>query len=232
MDENCAAGDDAGYEFVWAVYDVLLLDSFAEGNRGGNRFLNETIEFGDVIPWTYLFAGEFLGIADDAFVQYLDAIDEALGISAWAAGHWEEVFADVIDLKEESAISIIEILEEMFGLEEPYLWDGHELIEEELSIHADEPWDNHELLEEYLGSADEAMNGIGLDVADGFGLEETGYGFWVEMFIENSSFTDGLLTQHWRYETIFGVVVSSWQVGPVEQTGTDGDHTGDNPWGA
>jgi len=159
-------------------------------------------------------------------------IDDAIDVYDWVDGFWEEVFTDVIEATDETAISVIETLEEMFGLEEPYLWDGHELIEEELSIDADEPWDNHELLEEYVGSADEAMNGIGLDIADGFGLEETGYGFWVELFIESHAFTDSILTQHWRYETMFGIVVSSWQVGLVEQTGTDGDHTGDNPWGA
>jgi hypothetical protein len=232
VDETFAARDDTGYEFVWAIYDSLVLESFTEGNRGGNRFLNETIEFEDVIPWTYLFAGEFIGFEEAVSIQFLDTIDEAIDVYDWADGFWEEVFTDAIEVTDETAISIIEILEEMFGLEEPYLWDGHELIEEELSIDADEPWDNHEILEEYLGSADEAMNGIGLDIADGFGLEETGYGFWVELFRDGTAIVDSILTQHWRYETMFGMVVSSWQVAPVEQAGTDGNHTGDNPWGA
>jgi hypothetical protein len=28
------------------------------------------------------------------------------------------------------------------------------------------------------------------------------------------------------------LVITSWQVNPIEQEGTDGDHTGENPWGA
>lgn len=232
LNETFDAADDPTFEYVWALYDSLVMESLSEGNRGGNRFLNETIEFEDVIPWTYMFAGEFIGFAEAVSIQFLDTIDEALDVYDWADGFWEEVFLDAIELTDETAISIIETLEEMFGLEEPYLWDGHELIEEELSIDADEPWDNHELLEEYLGSVDEVMNGIGLDVADGFGLEEAGYGFWVELFNDGPALADSILTQHWRYETMFGMVVNSWQVAPVEQAGTDGSHTGDNPWGA
>ena len=33
-------------------------------------------------------------------------------------------------------------------------------------------------------------------------------------------------------EIIFGMVLDSWQVDPIEQYGNDGSHTGDNPWGA
>jgi hypothetical protein len=121
----------------------------------------------------------------------------------------------------------------MFGLEEPYLWDNHELIEDEIAIDADEPWDNHELLEEYLYPDDFTQNGVGLIAEDVMGIAEDHHdGYWVELSMGSTTIVDSVLTQHWRYETMFGMVINSWEVAPIEQTGSDGDHTGDNPWGA
>jgi hypothetical protein len=231
--DSFEAGDDPTYEYVYFVAETFGIASLTEGNRAGNRFLNETIEFEDVIPWTYMFAGEFVGFDEAVSIQFLDTIHEALDVYDWADGFWEEVFLDAIELTEETAISIIETLEEAFGLEEPYLWDGHELIEDEFAIDADEPWDNHELAEEYLYPDDEVAQGVGLKVEDVIGIAEDHHdGWWVDLPTDYTMIADSVLTQHWRYETMFGMVVSSWQEAPIEQTGNDGSHTGDNPWGA
>ena len=77
------------------------------------------------------------------------------------------------------------------------------------------------------------MQGIGLNIEDGFGVQEEHFdGYLVELLGDPLDVTDSVLTQQWRYERIFGVVISSLQVDPVEQAGQDGYHTGDNPWGA
>ncbi len=225
--------DDPSYQYGWAVFDGFVLESLTEGNRGGNRFLNEVLEFGDVIPWTYLFAGEFVGFAEAVFVQYIDLIDETLDSADWADGFWEELFTDAFGATDWSDISFIMTLEETFGLEEPYLWDNHELIEDEFAIDADEPWDNHELIEEYLYPDDFTQNGVGLIAEDELGIAEDHHdGYWVELFTDYTLFSDYVNTQHWRYEILFGYVVSSAQVAPIEQVGNDGNHTGDNPWGS
>jgi hypothetical protein len=120
----------------------------------------------------------------------------------------------------------------MFGLEEPYLWNGHEDVEETLVINVTHVWDNHELMEEYLCPDDSAFQGIGLDIADGFGLAEDHHnGRFVGFFSEGLGIAPSVLTQHWRYERFFGIVINSWKIEPIEQAGQDGDHTGDNPWG-
>jgi hypothetical protein len=77
------------------------------------------------------------------------------------------------------------------------------------------------------------MNGVGLIAEDEFEIAEDHHdGYWVETFGDYILFADYVYTQHWRYETMFGMVVNSWQVAPIEQTGNDGNHTGDNPWGS
>jgi hypothetical protein len=233
VDDRFDAAADPTLEYVWAFYESLVFESLTEGNRGVNRFLNETLEFSEYLPYTVLFAGEFVGFADEIFVQYIDLIDELLDAADWADGFWEELFTDTLEATDETAIAFLMALEETFGLEEPYLWDNHELIEDEFAIDADEPWDNHELLEEYLYPDDEVVQGVGLIAEDEFSIAEDPHdGFWVELFGDYTLFADYVYTQHWRYETMFGMVVNSWQVAPVEQTGNDGDHTGDNPWGS
>ena len=233
VDDRFDAAGDPTLEYVWAFYDALVLESFTEGNRGGNRFLNETLEFSEYLPYTILFASEFIDFVEDVFFQYVDTIAETLDTADWADGYWEELFTDTLEATDDSAIAFLATLEEMFGLEEPYLWDNHELIEDEIAIDADEPWDNHELLEEYLYPDDFTQNGVGLIAEDVMGIAEDHHdGYWVELSMGSTTIVDSVLTQHWRYETMFGMVINSWQVAPIEQTGSDGDHTGDNPWGA
>jgi hypothetical protein len=53
----------------------------------------------------------------------------------------------------------------------------------------------------------------------------------VGFFSEGLGIAPSVLTQHWRYERFFGIVINSWKIEPIEQAGQDGDHTGDNPWG-
>lgn len=230
--EALAAVDDHGYEYVWALYESLGFNEYSEGNRVGKRFINEVLEFSEYLPYTIMFAGEFIGFAEDIYVQYIDKINEAMDIADWADGFWEELFTDTFEATDWSGASFIMTLEETFGLEEPYLWDGHEDVEETLEINVTYVWDNHELMEEYLYPDDELSHGVGLNAEDGFGIAEEHHdGQWVESFPENACFEDHILTQHWRYETLFGYIISSWQVEPVEQESDDGDHTGDDTWG-
>ena len=87
-------------------------------------------------------------------------------------------------------------------------------------------------MEEYLYPDDGVSQGIGLDVADEIDMAEDHHdGWWVDQPPEQFSLADSVLTQHWRYERIFGLVITSWQVDPIEQEGTDGDHTGREPVG-
>jgi len=231
--DSIGAADAPSYEFVWVVAETF---GFTDGNgviRAGNRFLNETIEFSEYLPYTILFAGESIGISEAIFVQYIDLINETIDAADWADGFWEELFEDTFGATDYSEIAFILTLEEMFGLEEPYLWDNHELIEDEFAINADEPWDNHELVEEYLYPDDEVAQGVGLIAEDEIGISEDHFdGWWVELFTDYTLLADSVLTQHWRYDTVFGIVLDSWQVDPIEQYGNDGSHTGDNPWGA
>jgi hypothetical protein len=233
VDDRFDSADDPTFQYTWAFFEAIAFESLTEGNRGGNRFLNETLEFSEYLPYTILFAFDAIGFAEDVFVQYIDALDETLDLADWADGFWEELLTDALELTDESAIAFIAILEETFGLEEPYLWDNHELIEDEFSITPNEPWDNHELIEEYLDVDDYAQNGVGLVAEETIGIVEDHHnGNWVEQAVDTTMIVDSILTQHWRYELMFGMVVNSWQEAPVEQAGNDGNHTGDNPWGA
>ena len=94
-------------------------------------------------------------------------------------------------------------------------------------------WDNHELMEEYLYPDDEVAQGVGLYAESSFELTEDHFDGWlVEECRGPLALVETLLTQHWRYERFFGIVLASWQVAPVEQVAaTDGNHDGDNPWG-
>ena len=221
------------YEYVWKLEDTLMPAEFIDLNRGCNRFLNEVIEFAEYVPYTILFANSPIYFTDAVFIQFIDAIDELIDLSDWNDGFWEELTLDGLTIEDLADAAFVLSLEDTFGLEEPYVWDNHELVEDGFSIDADEPWDNHEICEEYLHPDDATQNGVGLDVDDSLGIVETHFdGNWVEQKDENIGFAEILLTQHWRYEKMFGMVMNSWQVDPIEQYGNDGNHTGDNPWGA
>jgi hypothetical protein len=233
ISESMGAADDPSYQYVWAVYETLGFGESSEGSRSGNRFLNETLEFSEYLPYTILFLNEALGFLEDVFVQYIDLIDETFNAVDWSSGFWEEVFTDTFAAKDSSDASFILTLEETFGLEEPYLWNGHEDVQETLAIDVSYVWDNHELVAEYLYPDDEVAQGIGLSVEDEIGIAEDHHdGYWVELFPEQACIEDHILTQHWTYEFFWGLVVNSSQVSPIEQTGNDGNHTGDNPWGS
>ena len=233
ISESMGAADDPSYQYVWAVYETLGFDESSEGSRSGNRFLNETLEFSEYLPYTILFLNEALGFLEDVFVQYIDLIDETFNAVDWSSGFWEEVFTDTFAAKDSSDASFILTLEETFGLEEPYLWNGHEDVQETFAIDVSYVWDNHELADEYLYPDDEVAQGIGLSVEDEIGIAEDHHdGYWVELFPEQACIEDHILTQHWTYEFFWGLVVNSSQVSPIEQTGNDGNHTGDNPWGS
>ena len=222
------------YQYTWKFTDGLYLNVELMVQKTFPRFINETLRFDDVVPWLYQSAVETLGFEDEIFVQWLNVVVDEITLDDWTDGFWEELFADTFDVSDEIKASFIEILEEVFGLEEPYLWDGHEDIEESLGLNVTYIWDNHELLEEYLYPDDGVTQGIGLVIEDGLGITEDHFGGnWVEAFDDHFGAEVSVLTQHWRYEVLFGLVLNSWQVEPIEQIGAiDGDHTGDNPWGA
>jgi hypothetical protein len=92
------------------------------------------------------------------------------------------------------------------------------------------------LCEEYLYPDDGAELTFFYDdlVEEVMGLVEAHFDGWlVEQPEENINTAVATLTQHWRYERFWGFVINSWQIEPIEQPGaTDGDHTGDNPWGS
>ena len=201
--------------------------------RACNRFLNETLEFAEYLPYTIMFGWSILGLDDEAFVQYIDLIAEEIGAADWADGYWEELFEDGFNAADLTDAAFILTLDEAFGLEEPFIWDGHEDIEESLEFNVSYVWSGHELLEEYISAEDYAKYGFGHLIQEALDLAEEHYGgWWVESGGDYADFEDSVLTQHWRYEIIFGMVLDSWQVDPIEQYGNDGDHTGDNPWGA
>ncbi len=222
------------YEYTWRIDDSLYWDDELIVTRSFPKFLNDEIIFVEEIPWIYLFAQGLIGFADEVFFQWLDVVEDGFATDDWSDGFWEELFADDIGMEDTTMAPFIEALDEMFGLEEPYLWDGHELVEDEIAIVACEPWDNHELLEETLYPDDELSQGIGLTAEDEVCLTEEHFdGQLVEQPEEYIGMNVSVLTQQWRYERLFGIVLASWQVEPVEQAGAiDGDHTGDNPWGA
>lgn len=221
------------YEYAWLFIEELYWDVEVAVYKAFPRFINETLEFSESIPWVYLFAQDAVDFMDDVFIQWLDVVEDGFAADDWADGFWEELLTDEIGFVDKGIFTYIELLDELFGLEEPYLWDGHELIEDELMIEADEPWDNHELLEETLHADDGIVQGIGLDILDIFGLEEDHHNGWlVEQPEVSVSLVDSVLTQQWRHEKIFGMVINSWQIEPIEQLGQDGNRIGDNPWGA
>lgn len=232
--ESLVLNDSAPtYQYTWKFADGLYWSDELTVYRTLPRFINDTLSIAEDIPWAYLFAQGQIDFADEIFLQWHDAVDEELVADDWASGFWEELFTDGFHLTDKSIFSYIEMLDEMFGLEEPYLWDGHEDVEEFLGINVTYVWDNHELMEECLYPDDAASQGIGLDIADSFSVAENHHdGWWVDQSPEQFGLAVSVLNQHWRYERIFGLVISSWQVEPIEQIGSDGDHTGDNPWGA
>jgi hypothetical protein len=240
--ESLVSADTPSYEWTWFFGDTFGFTEDSEGNRAGNRFLNETLEFSEYLPYTIIFVGEFLGLTEEIFVQHIDLIEETIDAVDWAfgarvredaTGDWDELTLDNVAISDASRLSWLVLLDETFGLEEPYLWDGHEDIEETIQINVTYVWDNHELMEEWLYPDDYAQNGVGLIAEDEIDMAEEHHdGWWVELFPDYTQLADSVLTQHWRYEIMFGFVVASWQVSPVEQTGNDGDHTGDNPWGS
>lgn len=221
------------YQYTWKFTDELYWSDELTVYKTGPRFINEYLDFADDIPWTFLFDQGIIDFADEVWLQWHDLVEEELVLESWTDGFWEELFTDEFDITDLSIGSFIERLEEMFGLEEPYLWDGHEDVEETLEINVTYVWDNHELLEEYLYPDDGTSQGIGLEIEEAFGLEEDHFdGWWVDQPPEQFALAVSVLTQHWRYEWMFGLVIRSWQVDPIEQLGNDGDHTGDNPWGS
>jgi hypothetical protein len=220
------------YERTFKIAESLYLDVEEVVYRTFNKSVNSTLRLDEAIPWVFMFVQSALGISDEIFLEWQDLIAEEFAVADWNDGFWEELFTDTFDTADSVAASFIERLEETFGLEEPYLWDGHELVEEELGIDVSYLWDGHELMEEYLYPDDAVVQGIGLYAEDSFGLEEEHFDGWlVEETTDPLNFAISILTQHWRYERFFGIVIGSWQVEPVEQTGDDGNHTGDNPGG-
>lgn len=220
------------YERTFKVVDSLYWAPEISLYRTFHKSLNDEIKMNEVIPWIYFFVQGQLAIEDEIFLEWQDLVAESLAAEDWSSGFWEEVFNDQIDLSGSAAASFIERLEELFGLEEPYLWNGHEDVEETMGIGVSYLRDNHELMEEYLYPGDATSNGFGLDIAEVIDFAEEHHDGWpVELLDQSLVLTESILTQHWRYERFFGIVISSWQITPVEQQGQDGNHTGDNPWG-
>ena len=233
IEEAIDAGDEAVYEYIWAVADDFGFEETAEMTRAGKRFLNETLEFAEYLPYVTDFGWSELGLDDEAFVQYIDLIGEEIDAADWADGYWEELFEDGFEATDLTDAAFILTLDEAFGLEEPYIWDGHEDVEESLEINVSYVWSGHELIEEYIHPEDYTKYGFGHWIEEALDLAEEHYGgWWVESGGDYADFEDSVLTQHWRYEIIFGMVLDSWQIDPIEQYGNDGSHTGDNPWGA
>ena len=234
INESLVPVDSApAYEYTWRLTDEIYLSPEIVVTKSFLRFINETLEFREEIPWTYLFAQDGIDFTDEIFLQWLDSVEDQLVADDWADGFWEELFTDEIGVEDSVAFAYIELLDEMFGLEEPYLWDGHETIEESLAINVTYIWDNHELMDEYLSPDDATVQGVGLRIEEALGMVEDHFDGWlVEQPEEWIGGADYVLTQHWRYETLFGMVINSWQVEPIEQSGSDGNHNGDNPWGA
>lgn len=224
---------DPVYEYTWLVEETAYMVDENTGSRAGNRFINEYLGFVEYIPYVELFINDYLAMLEDIFVVYADFIGDEFATADWAESHWEEMFADSFIIYDENGYGLVLFLDEALGLEEPYLWDGHEELEDTIGLFVAEPWDNHELCEEYLYPDDYNVDGYGLEIEEYFGLEEEHYdGYWVEVMGDPACLEDHILTQHWRYDTLFGMVLDSWQVEPIEQYGQDGNHTGDNPWGA
>ena len=224
--------DDPTYERTFKVEDSLYWSPEISIYRTFIKSLNDEIEFAEEIPWIYLFAQGQIYFTDEVFLEWHDLVEEEMAATDWTTGFWEELFNDAIDITDAVAASFIERLEEMFGLEEPYLWDGHEDVEEILEINVSYVWDNHELLEEYIYPNDNVGQGIGLIAEDEINILEDHHNGWlVESLPAGLDIDDSMLTQHWRYDRVFGIVIGSWQIAPVEQEGNDGNHDGDNPEG-
>jgi hypothetical protein len=231
-DTLSAVDNEPTYERTFKIEESLYWSPEISIWRMFHKSVNDTIEFAEEIPWIYMFAQGQIGFADEIFLEWQDLVDETIGADDWTTGFWEERFTDAIDITDFDVASYIEFLDEQFGLEEPYLWDGHEDVEETLEINVTYLWDNHELMEEYLYPDDELSHGVGLSIEEEIGLDQDHFDGWlVEEMRDPLGVADSVLTQHWRYERFFGIVISSWQVNPVEQQGTDGNHNGDNPWG-
>lgn len=221
------------YEYTWLASDGFYIDEQDYITLQFPRFINETIEFDDIVPWLYDFNGDYLNFSDEVYLQFLDVIDEDLTMYDWNTGFAEELILDTFDSQDISALATIILLDETFDITESYLGDNHELLDDTFSIDADEPWDNHELAEEYVNFESLSVQGIGLEILDTLDIIEEHYdGWWVNQTEDNLSTSDSVLSQHWRYETSFGIVLNSYQVSPIEQVGEDGNHTGNNPWGS
>jgi hypothetical protein len=220
------------YERTFKVVESLYWAPEISLYRIFNKSVNSTLDLEEEIPWIFMFTQGQIEFSDAIFLEWQDLVAESLTTDDWSTGFWEELTTETVIAEDTTAIAFIERLEELFGLEEPYVWDGHEDVEEELGIDVSYVWDGHELMEEYLYPNDAVRNGFGLDIEEEFGFIEEHFDGWlVELFDEPISFGDSVLTQHWRYERFFGIVINSWQIDPVEQQGQDGNHDGDNPLG-
>ena len=230
------AETELSYQYTWHVKDSLYWDDQLDTYRTFPKFLDDTMEFEDFMPWLDSFVGEFLGFDEGIWFQWLDVIEDGFGASDWTDGFWEELFPDSMDIADEPAISFILFLDDTFGLEEPYLWDGHEDVGEVLEIGVSYLWDGHELTEEYLHPDDNVELTFFYDetLAEEMAFAEEHFdGWWAEQKDDYVDIGDSIKTQQWRYQRFWGIVINSWQVEPVEEPGAmDGDHTGDNPWGA
>jgi hypothetical protein len=226
------ADTEPTYQYTWKFIDSLYWGDELVVTRSFDKRIKEEIKFEEIIPWIYLFAQGQIAFTDEIFIQWHNLVEESVDAADWADGFWEELFTDGIDFSDATAAHYIERLDEMFGLEEPYLWDGHEDVEETLEINVTYVWDNHELMEEYLYPDDLISHGIGLDIEEELALAEDHHdGNWTELFPDSANMADSVLTQHWRYVWFMGIIIESLNIAPIEQAGSDGDKTGTYEWG-
>jgi hypothetical protein len=129
IDEALGVSDtDVQYQYTWHFEESLYFDVELSVYRTFPKFLHDEIEFDDFMPWLDSFVGEFLGLTEDIWLQWLDVVEDGFDVADWTDGFWEELFTDEIGASDAVAADFILFLEDTFGLEEPYVWNGHEDI--------------------------------------------------------------------------------------------------------
>lgn len=218
------------YQYTWKFTETLYWDGEVTQKKILKHYLYEILTPTDYIPWTFLFAQDTFSLSDNIFLEWHDTIEDTFNAEIWefgarvradGTGDWDERTSDSLSIAETAPmISWLKMLDDAFGLEEPYMWDNHELIEETIEVNVTYLWDNHELMEEYLSLLETEpilVHFHGEVVMETFGFDEDHFDGWtVEQPEINMNFADSILTMQWRHEWFYGVCTRSEQIAPIE----------------
>ena len=170
----------------------------------------------------------WLPIVDDVTLSYHCFVSSSFSAEDTSYGVWVEEFREVFSVVSESFNGIAFFVGEDLSIIESDLFDGHLDAIEDISLLSSYVWDGHESADEYVGLSSFAQDALIEFVDSLIEYEEDHFdGFWVEQFDMRFGLSDSILTQQWRHEWFMGILINSWQIGPIEDPGMDGYRVGD-----